>query len=501
MLPHAVCGGTSSPPPIQPIRLTLADCVTAALKGNRSVQRAYLTRVAQQMDLRVARNEFVPQGVIDATATANATRQTDPASTTREQAVELLITQAVPTGGTFSLGWTGSSANLPGVERQNDASWRLSLAQPLLRGGGTTVGTATLYLAQLSERGNVLSLRGALQDAVTSVIVSFRSLIVAEREVGIRRAALDRGRQLIEINKALIAAGRMAEVEQVQAEADIANLELSVLTAENSLEAARLSLLQLLTWNLATPLEPVEELGEGPPPPTIDAAVELARANRPDYIQATLAVEADERSLAVARNNLLPDLGLELSMSRSSSGATWSGVTAGDFWGTSRANWFGGLRLAIPVNDPTRQQGFLHARIALEQAKLDLADRRDALDTEVRNAVRNAEVALRQLKIAKQGRVLSERKLEIEQEKLRTGRSSNFQVVNFQNDLVNSQSQEIGATVSYLNALTYLDRTLGTTLVTWGIEVHEADTVPPVPRPGAPPQGSAPAAAPAAAGH
>ncbi len=464
--------------------MTLADCVALALKGNRSVQRAYLDRVAQQMDYRVARHQFAPQGLLGLVTSADGDRATDAGVTTHEDSVGVTITQALPTGGGFTLGWTGSSSHASeGENSDSAATWRLSFSQPLLRGGGTTAGTASLYLATLSEQGNVLSLQSSLMDVVTTAIVTFRSLILSERQVEIRRSALARGRQLVEINKELIAAGRMAEMEQVQAEADIANLELSVLTAENDFDTAQLNLLQFLTLDKGMRIRPEENLDEGPAPPTLEAALDLAFASRPDYLQAELSLQAAERNAAVARNNTLVDLNLELSASRSLTGEHWSDVTSSELWDTSRASWLGALSLGIPINDPSRKQALVRARVSLEQSRLSLEDRRDALETDVRNALRTAEMARRQLAIARQGRVLSEKKLEVEQEKLRTGRSSNFQIVNFQNDLVNAQTTEISAIIGYRNALAYLDRALGTTLKTWGIEVRAADTRPPVPRP------------------
>ena len=70
--------------------------------------------------------------------------------------------------------------------------------------------------------------------------------------------------------------------------------------------------------------------------------------------------------------------------------------------------------------------------------------------------------------------MLSERKLQIERTKLNAGLSSNFRLVRFEDDLVRSQNNEIGAIIAYLNALTALDRTQGTTLDTWGIEMDPA---------------------------
>ena len=80
---------------------------------------------------------------------------------------------------------------------------------------------------------------------------------------------------------------------------------------------------------------------------------------------------------------------------------------------------------------------------------------------------------LRQVKLAQESRRLYERKLEVEMEKLRTGRSTNFQVVASQNDLFFAQNFELTSVVSYATARTALDRILGVTLEKWGIKVAD----------------------------
>ncbi len=55
------------------------------------------------------------------------------------------------------------------------------------------------------------------------------------------------------------------------------------------------------------------------------------------------------------------------------------------------------------------------------------------------------------------------------------GRTTNFQLLRIQNDLVNAQVSELGGVIDYLNSLTDLDQVLGTTLMTWKIEVTRKD--------------------------
>ena len=80
-----------------------------------------------------------------------------------------------------------------------------------------------------------------------------------------------------------------------------------------------------------------------------------------------------------------------------------------------------------------------------------------------------------QLELARQTRVFSQQKLDIENKKLKAGQTSNFQLVSFQNDLINAQNNELSNFINYINALTNLDQTLGTTLKTWRIEVKKDD--------------------------
>ena len=110
----------------------------------------------------------------------------------------------------------------------------------------------------------------------------------------------------------------------------------------------------------------------------------------------------------------------------------------------------------------------------MEQSGIRLAELRRAIEIEVRRAVRDVDVRLRRTELARRARALSERKLEVERTKLNAGRSSNFRLVRFEDDLVRSQNNEIGAITAYLNALTALDRTQATTLETWGIEIDPA---------------------------
>lgn len=79
----------------------------------------------------------------------------------------------------------------------------------------------------------------------------------------------------------------------------------------------------------------------------------------------------------------------------------------------------------------------------------------------------------RQLDLARIAVELAERQLAVEGEKLRVGRSSNFQYLAYENDLVVARLRELAAEYAWRDGLTLLDEAVGTTLATWGIALGD----------------------------
>ncbi|CAK8720831.1 hypothetical protein KKHLCK_10025 [Candidatus Electrothrix laxa] len=66
---------------------------------------------------------------------------------------------------------------------------------------------------------------------------------------------------------------------------------------------------------------------------------------------------------------------------------------------------------------------------------------------------------------------------DIELEKFKLDKSDSFELLSYQNRLIQAEHDENSAKVNYLNALTALDSLLGTTLEHWGIDIEDASKV------------------------
>ncbi|TKY83536.1 TolC family protein [Pectobacterium polonicum] len=446
----------------QTIDLTLSDAIYLGLRDNRAIRSAYLDRISQKFDLRVAEDRFTPKLSLTGSYLSNR-NQSD---RYRQGNLTPTSTLLTPYGTRFSLGWTyrHTQADNAGLSRNDGAN--ITVIQPLLRGAGKDVTTAPVHIARLTEQLNRLTLKSTVSQTITQIIAAYRELLRSQEQLQIARDVLARARQLVDVNRAMIAAGRMAEFEIVQTEAEVATQELAYEEARNQLDTARLALLQLLALDLNTLIVATESMQAQRVDVNAAQALKQAEASRPAYLAQIIANEQASLSLAVARNDRLWDVSLVGGASQvrdraaqNSTSRTWENYV--------------GVQVEIPIGDLSTRQAEVQARVNVRNQYIQLDEVRQQLERDVANAVRDIGTRWRQFEISQRARDLSRRKLDIEREKLTVGRSSNFQVLSFENDLRNAENARLNALISYLNAQAELDETLGTTLQSWDIALND----------------------------
>jgi len=455
------------------IDIRLQEAIVYALKDNISVRSAYLSRISSKFSFYVAQDQFNPQYSLmgsshySSSYNKGAKSHFDQTSASTSAAVSLKN----PLGGQLAL-TLDHSASLPkGADNSHSSGLNLSYIQPLLRGGGYTVGRASLTQAEFSERGSVLSLKSSLIGMVGQVIRAYRSYSLSLRSLKIAQLSLERSKRQVEINKELIAAGRLAPVELIQSETDLANQKLSLRSSENQVDSGRVALLRLLRLDQSVQLKPSEPLKVVKTDLNLDELLKLAFNNRSDYLQSLISLESAELGYKIAQNAQKWDLNLSTSYNISGSN-TIAYDSMRELGHVDHGDYVVSLNLNVPIGDLSRKQTLVNARIGLIQTRNQHIDLKESIRLNLVDAVRNTEILWDQIYLSKRSLELTQQQLELEQDKLRTGRSSNFQVVNFQNQLANAENQYVSAQISYLNALTDLDEKLGTTLEHWGINIE-----------------------------
>jgi outer membrane protein len=478
---------TPAPPPNSPsaspigppIALTLPEAVFIGLRDNLGVRSAYIQRVADKFALYVAEYKFKPllgfaanlQRKLDQSPNGNGSRS-DGYSFTPTATLNTI------TGAQFAFGWANtqgfaySGGAIP-TTRAATSIPTLSVVQPLLQGAGIDIATASVHQAEISEQNNILTLKSTVSSTINQIIQTYRSYAQALQQVTIAQNALQTSKDLLNVNQQLIASGRMAREDLVQSQASVAQNELSLVQARNSADTARLALLVLLALDPHSSVTTTDDsIAAQRVTIDVDRATEIALANRPDYLQALNSVASDVIALQVAKNARLWNLSVTATVGRNAAGLSLPPTIDTLPGPGAKTTGTVGLSLSFPINDPTPEQGEVQAQVALDQAKLTVESTKQQVAQQVHDAVTGIDLGWQQLILARQSRALAQRQLDVERIKLRAGRSSNFEVVTFQNQLVVSQSAELTAIIGYLNALSNLDLQLGTTLDTWKIALH-----------------------------
>lgn len=432
--------------------LTVDQAVQLALRNNRTLISARYRRELQRYALDVSEDRYRPRANVGA-----LWRDTDLGASSADLSVGPAL--RVPTGGQFSLFWNQS---LDGGNQSGGAG-TLAFRQPLLRGFGMGVDTAPVRLARLDERKNLLFLRDTLADVIVAVVYAYRTLVRADQTLVIGRESLARAQRQVDVNRALIQAGRMAAQEIVQTEAEVANRELALAENENAMTRANASLLSVLDIDDRTVVRPVRTL----PPikqiePGLDESIETALEHRNDYRRAELDEESAGITVRVAENDRLWDLTLNASVSRGIDGERDYGA---------------GLGLDIPIGDRGPRLAALRARTNRQDARIRLAEMRQSIRIAVRQAIQDVDTDFRRVSLAQRARELAEQTVSVEQEKLSQGLSSTFRLTIAEDDLVTAKTRELDAIIAYLNAVTRLDWTLGTTLSTFGVDAGDYESV------------------------
>ena len=426
--------------------LTLKEAIGLALERNRSFLDSRLDRKAQRFSLDLAEDRWTPKVTVGPFAS-------DDRRGIQQSGVGARTVMRVPTGGELSLSWDETLSRMS----EGSGSQTFGFTQPLLKGAGTGIDSASVRQARLQERINILVFQKTAANLVVSVIGAYRKLIGAVRQVENGEASLRRAREQLEATRALVGAGRVAAREAGRSEAAVANRELSLVQARNSLDAAQFALIDILELDSRVRIRPLEELKAGQREAALAPALEDVLRQRTDYRQAVLAVESAGIALRVAKNNLLPDLALKF---------TW---THNDFGiATNQIR----IDATVPLNDRAPELAHLRARNALRKAERNVAELRASIGAALSQAVNDVAAGLRVAELARDARVLAERNLSVEEAKFGQGLSSTFEVTSSEEELVQAEEVERTAIVSYLDTLTRLDQAAGRILERWNIRIE-----------------------------
>jgi outer membrane protein TolC len=209
------------------------------------------------------------------------------------------------------------------------------------------------------------------------------------------------------------------------------SLVISVERYENAVDQFKILIGMPVTQELQ--IVPIE-LEVRVPEITEEKAVDLALQYRLDYRTARDRADDAQRSVANAKNGLLP----ELDFNANSSIGPRSGDSARDI-NDDTLQYSASLELDLPIDRLPERNSYRRSLISLERAQRNVGLTRDRIVGDVQESLRGIRSAKASLEIARQGIEVAEDRLELENELLKQGTGDSENVVEAQEDLLSAQ--------------------------------------------------------------
>ena len=476
--------------------ISLADAALQALKHNLDISISRQTKESRQADITIEQAKFDPtlsvngqfnrivnplnRPVFGATP-GDLTRITT--FDQRTQSVTLDATTNLPTGGNIDLNYSPTRTKVnPELATgflfnpSYIGGLALTLTQPLLRNAGFDVTKTFIRVAQNNAAVEEHVFRDRVLTVLATVEQSYWEVVFANENLKVADAALKAAQELLASNRAKAKAGIMSIVDVLQAEAAVASRVEQVLVAEKTIRDQEDQLRRLLNpaeedLRQDVRLTPLDQPVVTLEPLSLQEAIDTAMEQRPEIVQAKKNIESSELNTQFAKNQLLPNLSFQGTMGLAGLGKDYPNSVNSNFSGDFY-NYGAGLVLSYPLGNRSAWSTYSKRQLEAKNAEASLVSVRQQIIVGVREAVRRVQTDFKRIETTRSARIMAEKQLQAEQERLKVGLSTTRFVLDFQRDLATAQGNELRATVDYNKSLSNLARHKATTLDRYNLQLE-----------------------------
>jgi HAE1 family hydrophobic/amphiphilic exporter-1 len=486
------------------VSLTLDEVVTLALEHNTGIAVARLQREVTALGSRAAQGAFDASIFADSYFEHNVTPQ---ASLFLGGANGQLTQEAWATssgvrglsrwgGGSYQVGFTSSRTTTDNIfttlNPQYPVSLSLRLVQPLGRGLRVDAPRRQIEIASRTERLADTELRARAIDVVTGIEQAYWNLSFAVANLDVQVQALEQARAQVESNRRRANEGLLAPVDVVEAETQVATIELALHSAQELVTRAENTLKTLILpdrsdpmWNRA--IHPATPLASTATEMPLEDAVQRALASRPEVSEIGVSEELtriDERFFRDQRRPQIDVVGSYSVAGLAGTPATGINPLTGQPIGAAVGDRFIGgygealtglldrtyptarvdLRIELPLRNRTAAANLAATRVQQSQLRLQRERLAQAIEADVRNTLQALRSAQARVAASATARASAQQQYESEQRRFDAGLSTVFLVLQRQTDFVNAQGREIDAQADLNAATAELRRATGTTL-------------------------------------
>ncbi|MBA2542833.1 MAG: TolC family protein [Deltaproteobacteria bacterium] len=392
------------------------------------------------------------------------------------------VFRVLPTGGTLNFraatNYNNTSFQDPAADDLLGATnWQhqltASYTQPLFRNRGRLVYDAQERRATLSREVSVLARRVAAIQTVQAVVSAYWDLILSERQVGITRASLDLARERLRITQIGADGGKIPRSEIPAVQQIIATREEELLTAELGVLDRSIALRRLVNLPIGRGelgLRIGGELAIGAETPELGGITERAFAAAPELAQLAKQDASAKLDIEVTEQGLLPRLDATLFLGP---------IGQDERFGKAIKNMVtfdtftvgGQVLLEHSIGQENVRGIARESRVVRQKLEVTATDIRAQIAQTMARAVAQLELARRRVALSQRAIDLANENIKIEADRFNLGKATNFDVLNRQEELRQSELRKAQAMIDWHKAEAIVQALTGDLLPAYGISV------------------------------
>ena len=403
---------------------------------------------------------------------------------------DLSLSQKLVTGANYQFDFTNNrnktNSATAGLNPSYSSEFQLSLTQPLLKNFGIDLNKRNIHIAKNEVDISDHEFKTKVIETVSEVENIYWDFVFTLGDLEVKQKSLERAKDLQRRVKAQVLVGIMAPIETLQAESEVASREEFLLSAQDSIDDNQDKLKNILNIDFSSPegLSPIYPSNQANVLIVdfdFNEIVKMALSNRPDYLAKKKDLENKNILVKYQENQIYPSVDLVGSLGINGLSGEATTITSGTFQGTSAYggsygnsltdalstnyyDWEFGVKFSYPLGNRSAKSKLSASRLEKAQLILGIKDLEKKIILEVRESARQLKTDSKRIKAATVAKKLAEEKLKAEEKKFEVGLSTSFNVLKFQEDLAEAQSNEIKTIIDYKQTRVLFRKSIASTL-------------------------------------
>ena len=469
--------------PVASRELSLEDCIQLALQHNLEIQ---IDRYGPASSLYALRSVY---GAYDPLASFSGQHQhTENGASflgtniiggakTDVDSFNASVNGLLPWGTTYRL--TGTSAQtiqdlFGNVSDNAGAQASVEITQPLLKNFWIDSTRLAIRVDKNRLKYSQLQLKLQIMQTITALEKAYYELIYDRENVVVQQMAAAGTDRLVAESKKKLELGAMAELDLAQAQAQAAQNQAAIITAESQLGTQERVLKLYLT-------EDITKWADVAPVPTARLTSERqtfdrqnswrkALAQRPEYLQAKLDVERAGIQLKFDWNQMFPQLNVFGTFGYNGSAPVYSGALF-DIQQQNLPFYIFGGQISFPLGNTGARNTYKFDKVNAQVLVLTVKQVERDILISIDNDIGNLLSDYNSVQATHAQRLYYEQALDAEEKRLANGKSTTYLVILAQRDLTTGRGAEIQALDKYNKDLAQLSLDEGSTLDRLNIEL------------------------------